>query len=586
MPSWIIAARCLLPPPRIQLALVALLVAFFLPLAASPAQPAESVPEVLAPELILVNGKVMTFDDEDRVVEAVAIKGGRIVAVGSNQTIRDLAGGGTRVLDVSGRLVLPGLVDAHSHTTGVPADYLDLYGAHSIGEIVAAVKKKAEEKPHGEWIVGSGTFMVYSGWDDTRLQEKRWVTRWDLDPVSPHHPVLLIKDGGHAVVLNSYALRLAGITRETPDPKGQIVRDPESGEPTGAVLKLATEVASELLPQPTQEERIHAAINASGQLLRMGTTTVADASSTPETIRIFQAMYARGQESLVSMVLDPVVPAGKGLEESVEFVRSWAVQTGFGDERIKLGALKIFVDGGVTSRTAWFSQPYKDRPDYYGIAEVNRETLFEVVRLADHLGWQLHFHTCGDAAAELVLQALEAAQEENQSTGRRHLMTHLYVLSPDQMARMRRLGVIAVLQPNFVYALGEHMRAVLREEQLAHLIPFRSLLEAGVPVALSADGHPQEPLYGIYAAVARETKTGHVLGAEEAVSVLQTVRAYTRTSAYARFEEDRRGSLEAGKLADLIVLDRDILTVPFREIKDTQVLLTVKGGKIAFNGLE
>ena len=581
MPTSIAAASYF---PR-RAALVALLAAFLIPLPAVAAQPAGTIPEALAPELILVNGKVMTLDDADRVVEAVAIKAGRIVSVGSNQTIRELAGGATRVLDVGGRLVLPGLVDAHSHSTGVPPDYLDLYGAHSIAEIVEAVRKKAEEKPEGEWIVGSGTFMVYSGWDDTRLAEKRWVTRADLDPVSPHHPVLLIKDGGHAVVLNSYALRLAGITKDTPDPKGQIPRDPESGEPTGAVLKLATEVTSELLPRPTEEERIQAALNASGQLLRMGTTTVADASSTPETIRIFQAMYARGQEPLVSTILDPVVPVGKGMEESFEVVHSWAVQTGFGDERIKLGALKFFIDGGVTSRTAWFSQPYKDRPDYYGIPEVNRETLFEVVRLADRLGWQLHFHTCGDAAAELVLQALEAAQKENQSSGQRHLMTHLYVLSPEQMARMRRLGVIAVLQPNFIYALGEHMRAVLRDEQLAHLIPFRSLLEAGVPVALSADGHPQEPLYGIYAAVARETKTGHVLGADEAVSVREALRAYTRTSAYARFEEERRGSLEPGKIADLIVLDRDILAQPTNEIIDAQVLLTIKDGKVVFTHL-
>jgi len=545
----------------------------------------EGVPEELAPDLVLVNGKVLTFDDEDRVVEAVAIKGDHIIAVGSNVSMRKLAGVRTEIIDAGGRLVLPGLVDAHSHTSGVPPDYLDLYGTRSIAEIVDAVRKKAEATPEGEWIVGSGAFMVYSGWDDTRLKEHRWVTRQDLDPVSPNHPVLLIKDGGHAVVLNSFALRLADITKDTPDPKGQLVRDPKTGELTGAVLKLATAVAAELLPLPTEEERIQAALNASAQLLRMGTTTVADASSTAETIPIFRAMYSRSQEPLVSTILDPVVPVGEGLGASLEFVRSWHVMTGFGDEHIKLGALKFFVDGGVTSRTAWFSRPYKGRSDYFGVAEVDKETLFETVRLADRLGWQLHFHTCGDAAAELVLQALETAQKENPSRERRHLMTHLYVLSQGQMERMRRLGVVAVLQPNFVYALGEHMRAVLDAEQLAHLIPFRGLLEAGVPVALSADGHPQEPLYGVYAAVVRETKTGQVLGPEEAVSVMEALRAYTRTSAYARFEENRRGSLEVGKLADLIVLDRDIRAVPPDEIKETQVLLTVKDGRVAFNNL-
>jgi predicted amidohydrolase YtcJ len=545
----------------------------------------QKVPDELAPDLILVNGKVLTFDDEDRVVEAVAIKGNRILAVGSSDSMRRLAGGKTEIVDAGGRLVMPGLVDAHSHTTGVPPDYLDLYPTKSITEIVDAVREKAEATPEGQWIVGSGTFMVYSGWDDTRLQEQRWVTRQDLDPVSPNHPVLLIKDGGHAVVLNSHALRLAGITKDTPDPKGQIVRVQETGELTGAILKLATAVASEFLPAPTEKQQIQAALNASDQLLRMGTTTVADSSSTAETIPILRAMYERNRKSLVSTILDPVVPLEEGLDASLDFVRSWQVNTGFGDENIKLGSLKFFVDGGVTSRTAWFSRPYKGRPDYFGLAEVDKETLFETVRVADRLGWQLHFHTCGDAAAELVLQALEAAQKENPSRERRHLMTHLYVLSQEQMGRMRRLGVVAVLQPNFVYALGEHMRAVLAEEQLAHLIPFRGLLKAGVPVALSADGHPQEPLYGVYAAVVRETKTGHVLGPKEAVSVMEALRSYTRTSAYARFEEERRGSLEAGKLADLVVLDRDIRTVPPDEIKETHVLLTVKDGKVVFNDL-
>lgn len=552
-----------------------------LPLAAD--QPSD----VLAPDLILVNGKVSTFDDEDRTVEAVAIKEDRIVAVGTNKEIRELAGSRTKVLDAGGRRVLPGLVDAHSHIAGVPPDYLNLYRAHSIAEIVQAVKDKVQTKQPGEWVVGSGDFMVYSGWDDTRLKDKRWVTRWDLDPVSPDNPVLLIKDGGHAVVLNSYALRLAGINKETPDPKGYIARDPESGEPTGAILKLATETTSQLLPTPGEEDRIQAAHNASTQLLHMGTTTVADAAATPELIRTYQALYGHGgRQPLVSVVIFPVVPIGEGREKSLEFIRSWEVTTGFGDERLQLGALKFFIDGGVTSRTAWFSRPYKGRPDYYGIPETDKEALFEAVRLADQKGWQLHFHTCGDAAAELALQALEAAQKENHTSGRRHALTHLYVLSEDQIERMRRLGVVAVLQPNFVYTLGEHMRAVLGEEQLAHLIPFRSLLQAGVPVALSADGHPQNPFYGIYAAVARKTSTGHTLGGSEAVSVKEAVRAYTRTSSYSLFEETNHGSVEPGKIADLIVLDRDILSVPVEEIKDVQVLATIKDGRVAFNQLE
>jgi predicted amidohydrolase YtcJ len=524
------------------------------------------------------------MDDSDQVAEAVAIKGGRIAAVGSDATVQSLAGRSTKVIDLAGRLALPGLVDAHSHTGGVPPDYLDLFEVRSIAEIQEAVAKKVATTPPGKWIVGSGRFMIYSGWDEHRLLEKRWLTRRDIDPVSPDHPVLLIKDGGHAVVLNSHGLRLAGITKDTPDPKEHIVRDPETGEPTGALLKLASEVTSEFIPAPTEEQRAQAAANASRQLLAMGTTTVVDAATSHEMMHVYQSLYADAVGPLASLVLSPRVPMASS-EESLGFVRSWPFTSGFGDRRLKLGALKIFVDGGVTNRTAWFQRPYRDRPDYRGIPEVDRETLFETVRVADQLGWQVHFHTCGDAAAELVLETLEKVQQRNRTAGRRHVLTHLYVLSPEQMARMRRLGVIAVLQPNFVYSLGEHMRAVLPDEQLEHLIPFRSLLEAGVPVALSADGHPQNPLYGVYASVARETETGHVLGRGEAVSVLEALRAYTRTSAYSVFEEKRRGSLEPGKLADLIVLDRDILTVSASEIKDARVLLTVKNGEVAVNRL-
>jgi hypothetical protein len=300
--------------------------------------------------------------------------------------------------------------------------------------------------------------------------------------------------------------------------------------------------------------------------------------------RVYQALYAREAGPLASLVLSPHVPMASS-EESLRFVRGWPLTSGFGSQRLKLGALKIFVDGGVTNRTAWFQKPYRDRPGYYGMPEVEREVLFETVLLADRLGWQLHFHTCGDAAIELVLDALEEAQRRNQTTGRRHALTHLYVVSPEQMTRMRRLGAIAVLQPNFVYSLGEHMRAVLSDEQLDHLIPFRGLLQAGVAVALSADGHPQDPLYGVYAAVARETETGHLLGASEGVSVLEALRAYTRTSAYSVFDEDRRGALRAGMLADLIVLDRDILATPPAEIKDARVVLTIKAGEVAVNRL-
>jgi predicted amidohydrolase YtcJ len=539
----------------------------------------------MSADLILLNGKVVTFDDRDRTVTGMAIRGREIVAAGSDSDARALAGPETRVIDVQGRLVLPGLVDAHSHTTGVPPDYLDLTGATSIPEIVRAVEEKARGTPPGQWIVAAGPFMLWRGWDDQRLKERRLLTRGDLDPVSPQHPVLLMKEAGHALVLNSHALRLLDITKETPDPRGQIQKDATTGEPTGILLESAMDLALSRLPAPTLAGRESAARHASDQLLEYGVTTVANMSMDTEEIRGFQSLYRAGKQPLVTTVMCPGVPTGGPLQQCLDHVRRWPLVSGFGNAELRLGALKIFVDGGITGRAAWFKQPYKNRPGFYGIPQVERETLFQVVRLADQLGWQLHLHACGDAAADLALDALEAAQKENGTTGRRHILTHLYVLDAEMMARMKGLGVVAVLQPNFVYSLGEHMRAALSDSQLEHIIPYRSLLDWGVTVAMSADGLPQNPLYGVYAAVARETDAGSVLASRESVTVKEALRAYTRTSAYALFEEERRGSLEIGKIADVIVMDRDLFSVSPREIKAARVLLTIKNGRIVFNRL-
>ncbi len=543
-----------------------------------------STPSNLAPELILLHGHVLTMADPGGSAQALAIRAGRIVAVGTDAEVEPLAGPATQIIDIGDRLVSPGLVDAHSHSTGVSPDDLDLTEASCIAEVQQAVAERAAKIPAGDWIIGAGPFMTWQGWDERRLKEKRLLSRADLDPVSPNHPVLLVKDAGHAVVLNSYAIRLANINKDTPDPRGEIMRDPQTGEPTGILLEGSMALGFAPIPPPTQEERIAAIRHASDQLLRWGVTTVVNMSVEDEAIHDFQMLYQNATEPLVSTVLCPLVPATKPADEVLHFVKGWSVITGFGDENLKLGALKIFIDGGITGRGAWFKQAYKGRPGYYGIPQVSRE-LFPAIIEADRLGWQLHFHCCGDAAAELAIEVLEAAQQENHTRGRRHVLTHLYVLSPEMKARMRALGVVAVVQPNFVYSLGEHMREALNDDQLHDIVPFKSLIEAGVFTAIGADGLPQNPFYAIYAAVARVTEAGNPLALNEAVSVMDALRAYTQGGAYSIFEENCRGSLEPGKIADVAVFDRDLLTVPLEEVKDTQVLLTIKNGQVVFNQL-
>jgi predicted amidohydrolase YtcJ len=534
---------------------------------------------------VLYGGTVLTFDERERVVEAVALRGDRILAVGSDREMRALAGDSTLLVDLGGRLVLPGLVDAHTHSTGVDPDYLDLTAARSVAEIRAAVAQAVAARAPGGWIVGAGPFTFWRGWDERRLAERRLLNRHDLDPVSPDNPVLLIKDAGHALVLNSRALELAQITAATPDPRGQIEKDPATGEPTGILLESAMGLATSRLPFASEEVTFAAMRRASDQLLAFGTTTASNMSLYPQTVRAYQRLYRTSAGPLVTTVMNPLVETASGADAAIAAIERWPVATGFGDQDLKLGALKIFVDGGITGRAAWWSAPYKDRPGYFGIPQVERDVLFAIAERADRLGWQLHLHACGDAAAELALEALEAAALKNGTRSRRHIITHLYLLSDDQIARLRRAEVVAVLQPNFVYSLGEHLRDALDPVALARIVPFRSLLDAGVRVALSADGLPQNPWIGIWAAVARRTEEGNLLAPSEAVTVMEALRAYTRGSAYALFEEDRRGSLEPGKVADLIVLDRDLRNTPVAELAGVEVLMTIKNGRVVFDRL-
>ncbi len=387
-----------------------------------------------------------------------------------------------------------------------------------------------------------------------------------------------MKEAGHALALNSRALERASIDRNTADPRGEIAKD-AAGEPTGILLEGSMNLGFAAVPAEVWGDGVAAARHASDQLLGLGVTTVANMSMLPAHVATFQAAYRQPQPPLVTTVMCPLVPTTGSRESCLQAVRSWQVVTGFGDHRLKLGALKIFVDGGITGRAAWFTRPYKGRPGYFGIPQVDEQTLHEVVALADRRGWQIHLHTCGDAAVERALGALEAAQRSNRSSGRRHILTPLYVVSAEQMARMRRLGVVVVLQPNFVHTLGEHLREALDDEQLREILPFRRFLDAGVAAAIGADGLPQNPLTAVWAAAVRSTVAGNVLAGGEAVSVREAVRAYTRGSAWALFEEERRGSLEPGRLADLIVLDRDIFARPLDELRAARVVLTIKHGE-------
>ncbi len=529
------------------------------------------------PDIVLINGKVFTCDAANSIHQAVAIADGRFAAVGTNEEIRALAGPSTKVIDLRGRLVLPGFIDAHIHPIGLGIpNYLDVSQATSIAEIRRALAEQAAETPAGQWIRGGG-------WLEENLAEQRAPTRWDIDEAAGDHPVILFKQGWHALLANSRALWRARITRETPDPPGgHIVRDPQTGEPTGLLEEAAMDLVIAVIPKrPT--DTIEGLRQTCTRLLKYGITTAYFSSELPETLRAYQQLYRPPRPAMVRAIIRPwLYTTGRTTADLLAQLEGWPVISGLGNEWLRIGELKIFVDGGITTQSALMWKAYKGRPGYFGVQSIDKETLNAVVKKAHRLGWQIHFHTCGDRAIDLALDALEAAQKAFPRKDARHSLTHTYVISPRAIERLARLNVAVVVQPNFIYTLGRRFAFSFEEERLRRVIPVKTLLDHGVRVVFSSDNIPIGPLQGLYGAVHRVSRDGRPIGPEEEITIEQAIRLYTIAGAYLAFDERRKGSIEVGKLADAVVIDRDLLTVPVEEIRRARVDMTIVGGRIVY----
>ncbi len=527
-------------------------------------------------DFVVRHARIRTMWDELPFAEALAAWRGRILAVGRDEEIADLIGPGTRVLDAGGGVVLPGFHDAHCHILlfGLSLVEVNVRGATTIAEIVEAVAAHAHRTPPGRWIRGGG-------YNENKLQERRHPTRHDLDPVSPHHPVWLSHVSGHMGIANSRALAIAGITRETPDPPGgRIVRDAE-GEPTGLLLETAQELIKRVLPPYTLEET-KAALEAAGrQMAAEGITAAQDAWAgwiAPEEFRAYQEAVVEG---LLPQRIWLMVDVERLTLRDGRFDFAFGLHTGFGSERLKLGAIKIFTDGSLIGRTAALRQPYMDPPDVTGMLVKDPRTLVELIRCAHTGGWQVAMHAIGDRAIEAALEAIEEVM--GPEAGRfRPRIEHCGVLAPDLLERLRRLQVVVVTQPRFIYELGDGFRGALGEERARWTYPLASL--RGVPLAFSSDRPVVDgaPLKGIQAAVLRCTQSGNPFVLEEAFTVEEALRAYTIGAAYAAFAESELGALAPGRWADLVVLGEDPLEVNPERLAEIPVLVTVVGGKIVW----
>ncbi len=539
----------------------------------------------IAPDLILTNGRVLTTDVDNTEAQAIAVKMGRILAVGSSREIMALKGAATQVLDLRGRTVLPGLTDPHVHLADDGAaslhniDVRDFNtNVRSIDHILEVVRAQAREVPPGTWIVGTGSPM-----QDFRMPEKRFPRREELDLVAPDHPVY-IGFGAHVTIANSKALELAKVTKETQAPGGGAIElDPETGELTGKLVERAQYLVKSAKPAFTYEQMKEGIVFATKRALRRGVTTIHDVVTNNETIRAYQELAAEGRLPVRVSMMIRIIEA----KVTPESMLNLGLKTGFGNDWLRIGGVKMSIDGGITGRVAAFSQPYADDPCRCGLIRIPREELDSTVDAYHRAGNRVCIHAIGDTAMDMALDAVDKALTANPRDDHRHRIEHLgnWMITPERLARIRKLDVLPVPNVPFLHYIHESLMECMGPERLEGAFGVRTMLESGIKLTSGSDGPgywPADPLRDICTSVSRKIWSGATVGLEEAISVEQALRMFTINAAYNGFDERIKGSIEPGKLADLAVLAENPFTVDAEKIKDIPVDMTIVDGKIAF----
>ena len=519
-------------------------------------------------DTILHNGKVITIDADLSLASAVAVNGSDIVAVGGEALLEQYKS--ANIVDLGGKVLMPGFIDSHTHLRGRPQRFVDLTKTRSIEELKAQVSAKAIELGAGEWITGYG-------WSEDVMAELRRPLRSDLDEAAPENPVLLTRAGGHSAVANSMALRLAEVTLTTPQPESGVIERGEDGELNG-VIRERKDIVSRLIPEPTYEDVREDLIRVLKEQLSLGITSFTNASfsRSVESYPEWEYIYSRHRGSLPR---GSIQVAWQGPEAMAAFGK----KSGDGDEHLRVGPIKIIVDGGFTGPAAYTKEPYKGETEYRGKLSLTLEELNTIIREGHAAGWQFGIHAIGDAAIELTIDELAAALDELPREDHRYYLNHFSVMpSAESMDKMAAYGIAITQQPNFTYTLDGRYSAYLDGDRLKHNNPLRTPMKHGIHVAISSDILPIGPMVGIYAAVTRKGMSGTVFGEEEALTVMEALRGYTLYGAWLSFEEDRKGSIQPGKLADMIVLDQDILTVDPDHIMGINVEQTWLGGKLVY----
>ena len=524
------------------------------------------------PDLILYNGNILTVNDKEPRAQAVAIARDRFLAVGSNKDVLNLTSAATKKIDLGGKTVTAGFIDAHSHPAEAGLMHLRMVDCdlRSISSIQGALRERAAKTPPGQWVLGFK-------YDDTKTEEGRPLTVADLDAAVPDHPVHIQHRGGHTTYSNSLAFRKAGIDEKTPDPPGgKIDRDPATGKPSGRVAESANDFFEKAIPQTfTRDDHREGVKLISKMMARTGITSATEAQGTPTDLRAYQD--ARESGDLLHRAycfinfhfLDNMIAAGN--------------RTGLGDEWVRVGAVKLVCDGSISERTARLSSPYEGRPNDYGILVSTEEELYTAALKAHLAGWQVGTHANGDVAIDTTLRVYERLQKGNPRRDPRFRLEHCTVVNDDLIARIKTLGAIPTPFSTYIYYHGEKMR-YYGAARLNHMFALRSFIDAGIRPTQASDYPPGEfvPMMALQSEVTRTDMKGNVWGPKQRITVEEAIRVGTLNGAYASYEENLKGSIEAGKLADLVVLGRDPLKENPSNLINIPVERTMAGGRWTF----
>ncbi len=548
-------------------------------------------------DLILLNGKIITVNKDFTIFEGLAITGNKITATGTSSEMKKLSGSGTRILDLHGKCVIPGLIDSHLHPESASVSELEekIPDVHTISQLLGWIRECEGSKPAGSWIIMPKFFP-------TRLMEMRQPTLSELDSVSPGHPVFL--NGSFGGMINSTAMKISGITPATPH-KG-ILKDPKTGAPTGFIRSSAFGLLKipeqKVLSYSEKEDALCAMLRRYNEY---GLTSLVSGQGDPESVRMYKDM--EDKKILTARIYQNILLASmwdSTLESPGEKIKQYPWVTGDGDEWVRIGQLKVYLDGGILTGTAFMEEPWGvnaagiygiSDPAYRGVVNFTREQLLSVVSAANELNWSFTAHATGEAAVDMLLDVYEAVNGQKTIKEKRFSIIHGNFFNDNAIRKMAELGVYANIQPAWYYKDADAMNSILGSEKLKIFHPYRRLTDAGVMINGGSDHmvkwdastsiNPYNPFLAMYSMVTRKTERGSVFNQEESLTREEALRAYTINNAYATSEETIKGSIEPGKLADLAVLSDNILTCPADSIKEIRSLMTILDGKIIYTSL-